>query len=85
MFQAMGNAMPSLIASLVRLVLVAIPAFALAKVPGFELWWIWYLTVVSIALQMGLVLLLLRREFRKRLNFATAAEPHPLPEAMPAG
>lgn len=84
MFQAMGNAMPSLTASIVRLLLVAIPAFALATLPGFELWWIWYLTVTSIALQMGLVLLLLRREFRKRLNFGTAAAPHPVPEAMPA-
>ena len=84
MFQAMGNAMPSLIASLVRLLLVAIPAFLLAKLPGFQLWWIWYLTVVSIAIQMGLVLLLLRSEFRKRLNFGTAPGPHPVPEAMPA-
>ena len=77
MFQAMGNALPSLMASFVRIIFVAIPAFLLSRVPGFELRWVWYLTVVSIALQMGLALLLLRREFRIRMNF----EPMPLPTA----
>jgi putative MATE family efflux protein len=73
MFQAMGNAMPSLIASVVRLVGIAIPLVLLARLPGFQLRWIWYLTVASIGVQMGLALFLLRREFRKRLNFG--AEP----------
>jgi putative MATE family efflux protein len=72
MFQAMGNAVPSLLASTVRLILVAIPAFLLARLPGFELRWIWYLTVVSVTIQMALSLLLLRREFGRRLNFAAA-------------
>ncbi len=85
MFQAMGNAMPSLIASFVRLLLVAVPAFLLSRLPGFQLWWIWYLSVAAIALQMGLVLLLLRSEFRKRLNFAASPAPAQVPEAIPAG
>lgn len=72
MFQAMGNAVPSLLASAVRLILVAIPAFLLARLPGFELRWIWYLTVVSVTIQMALSLMLLRREFGRRLNFAPA-------------
>jgi putative MATE family efflux protein len=72
MFQGIGNTVPSLIASCMRIVVVAIPAFLLARLPGFELRWVWYLTVVSIVLQMTLALLLLRRELRLRLNFAPA-------------
>jgi hypothetical protein len=34
--------------------------------------WLWYLAVMSITLQMILSLLLLRREFHRRLNFAVA-------------
>jgi Na+-driven multidrug efflux pump len=69
MFQAMGNTLPSLMTSFTRIVVVAIPAFFLARLPGFELRWVWYLTVVSTTLQMVLNLLLLRRELRRRLNF----------------
>ena len=79
MFQAMGNTIPSLITSCVRLFVVAIPAFAVAQLPGFELRWIWYLTVVSVTLQLAMALTLLRREFRLRLNFEGAA-----PVATPA-
>jgi putative MATE family efflux protein len=84
MFQAMGNAVPSLVASLARIVVVAVPAFLLARLPGFELRWVWYLTVISVTLQMCMALLLLRREFRKRLNFAPVASggiADPLPAA----
>jgi putative MATE family efflux protein len=70
MFQAMGNTLPPLAASFARIVAVAIPAFALARVPGFELRWIWYLSVVAGAMQLVVIMLLLRREFRRRLDFA---------------
>jgi putative MATE family efflux protein len=75
MFQAMGNTIPPLIASSVRIAVVALPAFLLSDLPGFELRWIWYLSVASVMLQMLMNLLLLRREFRIRLRFeaATAA------------
>jgi putative MATE family efflux protein len=69
MFQAMGNTMPSLIASFARIFVIAIPALWLSRLAGFELRWIWYLSVVAILLQLTIVLLLLRREFRLRLNF----------------
>ena len=36
--------------------------------PGFELSWIWYLSVGAVVLQLGIVLTLLRREFRLRLD-----------------
>jgi putative MATE family efflux protein len=74
MFQAMGNTVPSLITSCIRLLIVAIPAFLLARLPGFELRWIWYLTVVSVTLQLIIALLLLKREFRLRLTFDVRPE-----------
>lgn len=78
MFQAMGNTLPALMASFVRIVVVAIPAFVLSRLPGFELRWIWYLSVVAITVQLAITLLLLRREFHRRLNFAS-----PGPTAIP--
>jgi putative MATE family efflux protein len=70
MFQAMGNTMPSLVTSFTRIVVVAIPAFLLSRQPGFEMRWIWYLSVVAVTLQMSLNLLILQREFKVRLSFA---------------
>jgi putative MATE family efflux protein len=70
MFQAMGNTVPSLISSAVRLAIVGIPAVLLARVPGFELNWIWHLSVGAVFIQLTLSLLLLRREFGRRLQFA---------------
>ena len=70
MFQAMGNTIPPLMASFVRLVLVAVPAFAVSQLPGFDLRWIWYLSVGAALAQLAMNLLLLRREFRVRLSFA---------------
>jgi putative MATE family efflux protein len=73
MFQAMGNTLPALTASFVRIVVVAVPAFLVARLPGFALHWIWYLSVVAITVQLAITLLLLRREFHQRLSFAPAA------------
>jgi putative MATE family efflux protein len=72
MFQAMGNTLPALIASLGRIVIVSIPAFLLARLPAFQLWWIWYLSVTAILVQLVLNLSLLRREFRRRLTVDAA-------------
>jgi putative MATE family efflux protein len=73
MFQAMGNTIPALITSFVRIIVVAIPVVLLSRLPGFELRWIWYLSVVSVVLQMTLQLALLRREFRLRMVPTAAA------------
>jgi MATE family, multidrug efflux pump len=70
MFQAMGNTVPSLLASAARIVLVAIPAVILARQPGFQLHWIWYLSAAAVWVQLALSMLLLRREFDRRLNIA---------------
>lgn len=68
MFQAMGNTLPSLATSTVRLIIGVVPALVLSRTAaGFALTWIWWLTVLSTYLQMGLNLALLRREFRVRL------------------
>jgi putative MATE family efflux protein len=72
MFQALGNTIPALVASILRIIVVAVPAVVLSRMPGFQLHWLWYLTVTSVTLQMILSLLLLRREFQRRLNFAVA-------------
>jgi len=71
MFQAMGNAMPSLLASFARIVVIAVPVFLLAQLPGFTLRWVWYISAAAVVVQLALCLLLLRREFRLRLNFAS--------------
>ena len=71
MFQAMGNTLPALIGSIVRIVVATIPAILLSQRPGFALHWIWYLSVVAITVQLTINLLLLRREFHRRLNFGT--------------
>ena len=69
MFQAMGNTIPPLIASFMRILVVAVPAILLSRMAGFELRWIWYLSVAATILQLGMNLALLRREFRIRLAF----------------
>lgn len=68
MFQAMGNTIPSLFTSGIRIVTVAVPAILLSRTPGFQLNWIWYLSVASVLLQLAMSLFLLRREFERRLN-----------------
>ena len=72
MFQAMGNTIPSLITSSLRILLVAIPAIILSKSPNFQLNWIWYLSVGSVFAQLAMSMYLLRREFNKRLVFVPA-------------
>jgi Na+-driven multidrug efflux pump len=67
MFQAMGNTLPSLVTSAVRIAVSIVPVLILSRQPGFELKTIWYISVVSVILQMVLNLALLRREFRLRL------------------
>jgi putative MATE family efflux protein len=73
MFQAMGNSIPSLITSAFRIVLIAVPVLLLANGRGFTLLWVWYISVAGMFVQLGLNLLLLRREFRRRLAFEPAA------------
>ena len=67
MFQAVGNTIPSVISSGTRLLTFAIPAVYLSSRPGFQIRHIWFLSVVTVAFQLVVSLLLLRRELRKKL------------------
>ncbi len=71
-FQGIGNTWPPLISSATRLLLFALPAVLLSMRPDFHIKQVWYLSVVSILFQAGANLLLLRREFGKRLVFPDA-------------
>jgi hypothetical protein len=57
----------------------------LSQRPGFALTTIWYLAAVSVFVQLALALLLLRREFGRRLRFGTGAVADGTREAMAAG
>src|ERR1700681_1145631 len=69
MFQAMGNTVPSLVASGTRILLVTVPAILLSRTAGFQLHWVWYRSVGAVLVQLALSMLLLRREFSRRLTF----------------
>jgi putative MATE family efflux protein len=73
MFQALGNTMPSLATSGLRLLISVIPAIILSRVAGFQLVWIWYLGIAAVLLQTTVNLLLLQREFKRKLDGAAAA------------
>jgi putative MATE family efflux protein len=80
MFQALGNTVPALLSSVLRVVVLAIPTLFLARLPGFELRWVWYLSVATVTLQMVASLLLLRRELRTAMaDFPAAPEAAPDP------
>jgi Na+-driven multidrug efflux pump len=81
-FQGMGNTLPPLASSSLRLLLFALPAYVLSRQPSFEMRQVWYLSVASVVLQLCLNLWLLRREFARRLIFAEVREAAPAP-AMP--
>jgi putative MATE family efflux protein len=68
-FQGIGNTWPPLISSSMRLLLFVLPAVILSRMAGFEIKHVWYLSVATILFQAVVNLLLLRREFEKRLVF----------------
>ena len=68
MFQAMGNTIPSLVASASRLVSFILPSIWMAKQPWFQLHHLWYLSVATVAVQAALAWYLLNREMEKRLS-----------------
>jgi putative MATE family efflux protein len=75
MFQAMGNTLPSLAASGARLLLVAIPVVFMARMPGFQMRWVWLLSAAAVWVQLGLALWMLRRQYATRLDFGVKAPP----------
>jgi putative MATE family efflux protein len=74
MFQGLGNTWPSLLSSFTRLVTYAVPAIWLSNQPAFQIQYVWYLSIATVTLQALLSVLLLLREFRRRLTpFAVSA------------
>ena len=71
-FQGMGHTLPSLASSALRLILFAVPAYIMSRREGFELVHVWQVGVAAVAVQFVVNMLLLRREFRIRLNFGSA-------------
>jgi putative MATE family efflux protein len=65
-FQGLGNTVPALISSAVRFVGFAGPALWLSMRPTFHIETLWYLSILSVALQAVVSLTLVRSEFRSR-------------------
>ena len=74
-FQGVGNTIPPLLSSCTRFVLFAVPAFMLSFRPGFDIKYVWYLSVFSVLVQATTNIILLHREFNKKLDFADMAIP----------
>src|SRR6202795_782357 len=61
-FQGIGNTWPPLLSSMTRLFLFVLPAILVARTPGFEIKYVWYLSVASQVLQACFILLFSRRD-----------------------
>jgi putative MATE family efflux protein len=68
-FQGIGNTLPALASSSLRLLIFVIPAYWLSAQPGFQMRQIWYLAAASVVLQACVTVGLLVREFGRRLAF----------------
>jgi hypothetical protein len=44
----------------------------LARVPGFHLRWVWYVSVATVLVQLTLAMWFLRHEFSRRLRWEPA-------------
>jgi putative MATE family efflux protein len=66
-FQGLGNTMPSVWSTGSRTLTFIVPALWLAAQPHFELVQLWYVSVLSVALQACLSFYLVRRQFRLTL------------------
>lgn len=68
MFQALGNTWPALLSTVCRLTLFAIPVIYMAGQDSFYIEQIWYCSVATVFVQAIISHILLKREFKKRLN-----------------
>jgi len=73
-FQGLGHTLPPLASSAMRLVLFALPAYMLSLRAGFQIREVWYLSVATVAVQAVLNIVLLQREFGRKLEFDAAPE-----------
>jgi putative MATE family efflux protein len=68
-FQGLGHTLPPLASSALRLALFAVSVYVLSLRAGFQIREVWYLSVATVAVQAVLNLVLLQREFGRRLTF----------------
>ena len=84
MFQGLGNTKPVLLASAMRVAAFICTSIWLSTWPGFQIEYVWYLSVAATPLQAAHSVWLLRREFGKRLvtrqqeEFPSSRRPSPL-------
>lgn len=83
MFQAMGNTVPTVLSSGMRLVTFLAASFWVAQRPGFALRHLWYASVAASTLHAAFTLWLLQREARRQLARADAG-PAPTTLTLPA-
>jgi putative MATE family efflux protein len=81
-FQGLGNTIPAMLSSGIRLAVFVPLAIWLSAQPAFELHEVWYLSVSAVWLQGVVSYLLMRQQFKRRLvdeprPAAPAAEPTP--------
>jgi putative MATE family efflux protein len=72
--QGIGNTRPALLASSLRLVLFALPAYLLSQQPGFQMRHVWYVSIGSVFVHAAVLLLLIRWQFRERLGSMVVAQ-----------
>jgi len=65
LFQALGDTMPSLIASATRIITFAIPVVWLVEQPSFEARYVWYVSVATVTLQAIVAWILLARKMQR--------------------
>jgi putative MATE family efflux protein len=66
-FQGLGNTLPAMLSSAIRLGVFVPLAVWLSVQPAFHLDTLWWVSVTTVWLQAGVSYLLLRREFKRRL------------------
>jgi putative MATE family efflux protein len=69
----LGNTIPTMVSSAVRIALIVGPTSWLATLPGFRPVWIWEISVGAQLVQVALNLYFLRREFDRRLGRVAVA------------
>jgi putative MATE family efflux protein len=67
-FQGLGNTMPALYGGSSRLLTFVLPLMLFAEPAKMDLEGIWWLTNISVAVHVVIVLALMKREFRSRLR-----------------
>ncbi len=67
-FQGLGNTMPALYGGSSRLLTFVIPLLLLSGIGELDLKYIWWLTNISVAVHVVIIMALLNREFRNRVR-----------------